>query len=97
MCESPFPHPTVLNTQSAAVLQNGFNLAKIPPPPEFGHHDQPIGIACGLAATILSARVVKSLLYGLHPNDPLLLAASASLHAMVGIAATWILLVTQLQ
>jgi predicted permease len=49
-----------------------------------------VGITCGIGATLLSAPVVKSLLYGLHPNDPVVLAASASLLALIGVAATWV-------
>ena len=37
-----------------------------------------VGIACGIAATLLSTRLVTSLLYGLHPNDPVILATSAT-------------------
>ena len=48
------------------------------------------GIALGVGAALLSARMVKSLLYGLAPNDPVVLAASATLLALAGLAATWI-------
>ena len=48
-----------------------------------------LGITCGIGATLLSTPVVKSLLYGLPPNDPAVLAASATLLALVGLAATW--------
>lgn len=48
------------------------------------------GIACGLGATVLLARLVKSLLYATQPNDPLVLSASAVLLAAVGLAASWI-------
>ena len=49
-----------------------------------------MGIICGIGGSLLSARLVKSLLYGLHPNDPVVLAASASLLALIGLAATWV-------
>jgi ABC-type antimicrobial peptide transport system permease subunit len=48
------------------------------------------GIVCGIGATLLLARLVKSLLYGLQPNDPIVLAASALLLALIGLAAGWI-------
>lgn len=48
------------------------------------------GLSCGIGATLLSTRLVKSLLYGLHPNDPLVLAASAALLTLIGLAATWL-------
>jgi len=49
-----------------------------------------VGITCGIGATLLSTRLVASLLYGLHPNDPLILATSALLLALVGLVASWI-------
>jgi len=48
------------------------------------------GIVCGIGAALLSTRMVKSLLYGLQPNDPLVLASSACLLALIGLAATWV-------
>jgi predicted permease len=48
------------------------------------------GIVCGIATTLLLARLVKSLLYGLQPKDPIVLAASAFLLAIIGLAASWI-------
>ena len=47
------------------------------------------GITCGIGATLLSARLVTSLLYGLHPNDPVILATSALLLTLVGLVASW--------
>jgi predicted permease len=47
-------------------------------------------IIFGLGATLLTTRMVKSLLYGLQPNDPAVLAASATLLALIGLAATWV-------
>ena len=48
------------------------------------------GIACGLGAALLLTRLVKSLLYAIQPNDPLLLSLSALLLAAVGLAASWV-------
>ena len=49
-----------------------------------------VGITCGIGAMLLSARLVKSLLYGLHPNDPVILTACSLLLALIGVAATWV-------
>jgi predicted permease len=48
------------------------------------------GITFGLGAALLTSRMVKSLLYGLQPNDPMVLAASATLLALIALAATWV-------
>jgi predicted permease len=48
-----------------------------------------VGVTCGIGATVLTTRMVKSLLYGLQPNDPVVLAGSAMLLTLVGLAATW--------
>jgi predicted permease len=48
-----------------------------------------VGITCGIGATLLSTHFVTSLLYGLHPNDPVILATSALLLALVGLVASW--------
>ena len=48
-----------------------------------------VGIIFGLAATLLTTRLVTSLLYGLHANDPVILATSAFLLALVGLVASW--------
>ena len=48
-----------------------------------------VGITCGIVATALATRFVTSLLYGLHPNDPAILATSALLLAVVGLATSW--------
>ena len=49
-----------------------------------------VGITCGVGMTLLSTRLAKSLLYGLRPADPIVLAASALLLALIGVAASWI-------
>jgi predicted permease len=48
-----------------------------------------VGVTCGIGAALLTTRMVKSLLYGLQPNDPVVLAGSAALLTLVGLAATW--------
>ena len=48
------------------------------------------GIAFGIGATLSLGRLVKALLYGTQPNDPLVIAGSALLLATVGLAASWI-------
>jgi predicted permease len=48
------------------------------------------GIACGVGVSVFAAGLVKSLLYGLQPNDPLVFAGSALLLGLVGLAASWI-------
>ena len=49
-----------------------------------------VGIACGIGAILLSARLGELLLYGLHPNDPVVLTACSLLLALIGVAATWV-------
>jgi ABC-type antimicrobial peptide transport system permease subunit len=49
-----------------------------------------VGTTCGIGATLLSTHLVTSLLYGLHPNDPLILATSALLLALIGLVASWV-------
>jgi predicted permease len=48
------------------------------------------GIAVGLVAALLLARLVKSMLYGLQPADPVSLMAGAGLLMAVGLAASWL-------
>jgi predicted permease len=48
------------------------------------------GIVVGLGAALVLARLVKSMLYGLKPADPVSLAAGAALLIAVGLAASWI-------
>ncbi|HET6206814.1 MAG TPA: ABC transporter permease [Terracidiphilus sp.] len=48
------------------------------------------GIAAGLVAALLLARLVKSMLFGLQPADPASLAGGAVLLAAVALAASWI-------
>jgi predicted permease len=49
-----------------------------------------IGIATGLAAALALGRLVKSMLYGLTPNDPISLTAAGVLLLGVALTASWI-------
>ena len=48
------------------------------------------GVACGLVAALLLARLVKSMLFGLQPSDPVSLIAGAGLLIAIGLAASWL-------
>ena len=48
------------------------------------------GVAVGLMAAFLLARLVKSMLYGLEPADPISLISGAALLLAVGLAASWL-------
>jgi predicted permease len=48
------------------------------------------GVCVGLAAALLLARLVESMLYGLEPSDPLSMLAGAAILIAVGLAASWI-------
>ena len=48
------------------------------------------GVAAGLGAALLLARLVKSMLYGLQPADPVSLIGGAGLLIAVGLAASWL-------
>ena len=48
------------------------------------------GIAVGLTAAFFLARLVKSMLYGLQPADPVSLISGAVLLIGVGLAASWL-------
>jgi predicted permease len=49
-----------------------------------------VGIGAGLAAALLLARVVKSMLYGIAPDDPLTLVGGALVLMGAALAAGWI-------
>jgi predicted permease len=49
-----------------------------------------IGIAAGVGAAVLLTRMVKSMLYGVTPNDPTTLAGGVALLLAIALAATWI-------
>ena len=53
---------------------------------------QPVvaGILCGLAGAALLAGVMKSLLFGVDPLDPLTFAAVASMLMLVALAACYL-------
>jgi len=48
------------------------------------------GIAAGLGAALAMARAVKSMLYGIAPNDPVTLSSCVLLLFAVALAASWI-------
>ncbi len=48
------------------------------------------GVFVGLAAALVLARLVKSMLYGLQPSDPFSMLAGAAILISVGLAASWI-------
>ncbi|MGA2537541.1 MAG: ABC transporter permease [Terracidiphilus sp.] len=48
------------------------------------------GIAIGLGASIVLARFVGSMLYGVAPSDPLTLSSAAALLLLVALGASWI-------
>ena len=48
------------------------------------------GITVGLAAALVLAQAIKSMLYGLQPADPLSLISGAGLLVVVGLAASWL-------
>jgi predicted permease len=47
-------------------------------------------VAAGVGASVLAARFVKSMLFGIAPSDPVTLWSAAALLLAVAIAATWI-------
>ena len=49
-----------------------------------------IGLVLGLGITLVAGRVVRSLLYGMRPSDPLTLAAVAVVLLAVAVLATWL-------
>jgi predicted permease len=49
-----------------------------------------VGIVVGMGAALGLTRLVKSMLYGVTPNDPVTLAAGITLLLAVALAATWI-------
>src|SRR5262249_21271313 len=49
-----------------------------------------VGIFAGLAAALALGRLVKSMLYGLSPNDPLSLAGAGLLLLAIAVSAAWI-------
>ena len=49
-----------------------------------------LGLAVGVAGSLSLARLMRGLLFGVEPNDPLTLAGVAALMAAIGIAACWV-------
>lgn len=49
-----------------------------------------LGIAAGLPAALVAARLVKSQLYGVPPNDPLTLIVATTTLLAITLAAAWI-------
>ena len=49
-----------------------------------------IGLALGIPAAVASTRLVESLLFGLGPRDPTVLAAAAYVMLAVGLAAAYV-------
>lgn len=48
-----------------------------------------IGLAIGIAASLLGAKIVGSLLFGVEPRDPLTLAAASAVLLLTGLFAAW--------
>ena len=48
------------------------------------------GVVAGLGAALMLARLIKSMLYGLQPADPVSLLSGAVLLLAVGLAASWL-------
>jgi predicted permease len=49
-----------------------------------------IGLALGLGGTLLTTRVMRTVLYGIAPTDPVTLGAVVALLAAVAVAASWV-------
>ncbi|HJR36685.1 MAG TPA: ABC transporter permease [Gemmatimonadales bacterium] len=49
-----------------------------------------IGLLLGVLGSVLAARLIQGLLYGVAPHDPATLAAVATLMATIGLAACWL-------
>jgi ABC-type antimicrobial peptide transport system permease subunit len=48
------------------------------------------GLAVGAVGAVFAARLLRGLLFGVTPNDPMTLGAVASMLAAVGLAACWL-------
>ena len=48
------------------------------------------GIVAGVSSALWLTRLVKSMLYGVLPNDPVSLAAGVALLLAIALAAAWI-------
>lgn len=49
-----------------------------------------LGLVLGVAGALLTARLIRGMLFGVEPHDPATLVATASLMAVVGIVACWL-------
>jgi ABC-type antimicrobial peptide transport system permease subunit len=49
-----------------------------------------VGLALGVTGALLLSRLIRGLLFGVAPHDPVTLGAVAFLMAAIGIAACWI-------
>ncbi len=49
-----------------------------------------VGTAVGLPCALAAGRLIRSLLYGLGPNDPATIVAVSAIFAVVAIGACWI-------
>jgi putative ABC transport system permease protein len=49
-----------------------------------------LGLASGIAAAILSARVIRGLLFGVEPHDPATMIVVAAVMGLIGLVACWI-------
>jgi ABC-type antimicrobial peptide transport system permease subunit len=49
-----------------------------------------VGVVAGLGGALLMTNAVKSMLYGIQPNDPVTLAGGVMLLLAVALAASWI-------
>jgi ABC-type antimicrobial peptide transport system permease subunit len=49
-----------------------------------------VGLAFGLTGALYAARLLRGLLFGITPHDPMTLGAVAFVLAAVGVAACWL-------
>jgi ABC-type antimicrobial peptide transport system permease subunit len=49
-----------------------------------------VGVAVGLAAALAMTRMLRGMLFEIHPNDPLTLAAAATVLVIVTAVAAWL-------
>ena len=49
-----------------------------------------VGLALGVGGAIIASRLIRGLLFGVAPHDPMTLVAVASMMVAVGIAACWL-------
>ena len=49
-----------------------------------------IGIACGVGGALACMRLLRSMLYGVSPDDPITIVAGMALLMAVAVAATWV-------